>query len=150
MSDFSSWKELQPLDCGSIKIGLSICYEDAFANEYRENVGDATLLVNISEDAWFGDSLAPHQRAQMAQMRARELSRPLVRAANSGPSLFIDERGILQASTPQFEEHTLSRDVQPHTGDTPFKSFGNWIVSLSFLMLIGLAFRSRRVQTKRS
>ncbi|MFT6406883.1 MAG: apolipoprotein N-acyltransferase [Arenicella sp.] len=138
MSDFSSWKGPQSLNCGAVKVGLSICYEDAFAAEYREFVGDATVLVNISEDAWFGDSFAPHQRRQMAQMRAKELSRPMVRSANSGPSLFIDERGALLAATAQFEVAALSRQVQAHTGDTPFKRYGNWIISLSFLIVFGL------------
>lgn len=141
MSDFSSWQGKQALECGAIKVGLSICYEDAFADEYRWHIGDATLLVNISEDAWFGDSFAPHQRAQMAQMRARELARPLVRSANSGPSLFIDERGVIKALTPQFSVHTMSRSVQPHTGDTPYAKIGNWIIWLSLLVLTGLLFR---------
>jgi apolipoprotein N-acyltransferase len=143
MSDFSSWQGPQSLDCGAIKIGLSICYEDAFAAEYREFVGDATVLVNISEDAWFGDSLAPHQRRQMAQMRARELSRPMVRSANSGPSSFIDHRGVLLAATKQFEVATLARQVQAHTGETPFKRYGNWIIGLSFLLLLGFNAWSR-------
>jgi len=144
MSDFSSWEGVQRLDCGSINVGLSICYEDAFAAEYREFVGDATVLVNISEDAWFGDSFAPHQRRQMAQMRARELSRPMIRSANSGPSLFIDERGFLLEASAQFKTATLSREVQPHTGDTPFKRFGNWVVALAFLMVLGLVGIARK------
>lgn len=143
MSDFSSWNGVQTLECGDIKVGLSICYEDAFADEYRRHIGDATLLVNISEDAWFGDSFAPHQRAQMAQMRARELSRPLVRSANSGPSLFISEKGILDASTPQFEVHTMSRKVQPHTGNTPYAIAGDWVVWLSLLLLGIVYWRNR-------
>jgi len=139
MSDFSYWQGIQPLRCGdNINIGLSICYEDAFANEYREHVGDATMLANISEDAWFGDSFAPHQRLQMAQMRARELARPMVRSANSGPSVVIDHRGRVLAKTPQFEVHTLSHKVSPQTGDTPYKRFGNWSVYLCFLLLAGL------------
>lgn len=137
MSDLSSWNGAQSLDCGeAIKIGLSICYEDAFANEYRHSVGDATMLVNISEDAWFGDSFAPHQRKQMAQMRAAELARPLVRSANSGPSLFINTKGKVFAQTEQFEVAIASYSVQPHTGDTPYKRFGNWVVFLSMLVLI--------------
>jgi apolipoprotein N-acyltransferase len=148
MSDFSSWQGAQSLNCGAIKVGLSICYEDAFAAEYREFVGDATVLVNISEDAWFGDSLAPHQRRQMAQMRAKELSRPMVRSANSGPSLFIDQRGALLAATGQFEVAVLARQVQAHTGDTPFKRYGNWVVSVSFLMLLGWAVWPRLSKKK--
>jgi apolipoprotein N-acyltransferase len=146
MSDFSSWQGPQSLNCGEIKIGLSICYEDAFAGEYRQFVGDATVLVNISEDAWFGDSLAPHQRRQMAQMRARELSRPMVRSANSGPSLFIDHRGALLAATKQFEVATLARQVQAHTGETPFKRYGSWVIGVSFLLLCGFSAWSRRTK----
>ena len=148
MSDFSSWQGAQRLNCGAINVGLSICYEDAFAAEYREFVGDATVLVNISEDAWFGDSFAPHQRRQMAQMRARELSRPMVRSANSGPSLFIDERGALLEASAQFEVAVLSRQVQPHTGDTPFKRYGNWVIALSFLLVLGLVALSRKESHK--
>ncbi len=136
MSDFAKWEGLQPIQCGdSIRVGLSICYEDAFANEYRAHLGEANVLVNISEDAWFGDSLAPHQRKQFAQMRARELGRPMVRSANSGPSLFIDHHGQLLHSTPQFEVAIASRDVQPMTGRTPYMIIGNWIVWLALLVI---------------
>jgi len=152
MSDLSSWDGVQTLDCGeSIKIGLSICYEDAFANEYRQSVGDATVLVNISEDAWFGDSFAPHQRKQMAQMRAAELARPLVRSANSGPSLFIDTKGEILIETAQFEVAIESYSVQPHMGETPYKRFGNWVVLLSMFVLAAnlLKIRKRMYKLKR-
>lgn len=139
MSDFSAWKDSQSLQCGEhIKVGLSICYEDAFAAEFAKHSGDATLLVNISEDAWFGDSLAPHQRLQMAQMRARELSRPMVRSANSGPSAVIDQYGQVLADTGQFETATLLYKLQPQSGATPFKRFGNWIVWLCLLGFVVL------------
>jgi len=145
MSDFSSWQGQQDLSCGdSIKIGLSICYEDAFAAEYREHVGDATILVNISEDAWFGDSLAPHQRTQMAQMRARELARPMVRSSNPGPSFVIDQLGNIQTISAQYQVASFSEMVQPHTGDTPFKRYGNWIIYLSFLIVVVSLVTNRR------
>ena len=147
MSDLSSWEGTQSLDCGeSIKIGLSICYEDAFSNEHRKMAGDATMLVNISEDAWFGDSFAPHQRKQMAQMRAAELARPLVRSANSGPSLFIDVKGRVLLQTAQFEVAAVSHSVQPYAGVTLFKRFGNWVIYLSFFVLLLLLFVSRKLQ----
>jgi len=145
MSDLSSWQGTQSLSCGeSIKIGLSICYEDAFANEHRRNVADATVLVNISEDAWFGDSFAPHQRQQMAQMRAAELARPLVRSANSGPSLFINTKGKVYSQTDQFVVAIKSEQVQPHNGETPFKRWGNWVVYLAILLLIALMAMNAR------
>ncbi len=139
MSDFAGWSEAQSLACGErINIGLSICYEDAFSNEYRQFMGDATLLINISEDAWFGDSLAPHQRTQFAQMRARELGRPMVRSANSGPSLFINHHGKVQYASDQFVVVAQARSVQAMTGDTPFAILGSWIVWLSLLCVVAL------------
>ncbi|GHA04094.1 apolipoprotein N-acyltransferase [Arenicella chitinivorans] len=147
MSDFSAWQGDQALSCGDqIKVGLSICYEDAFANEYRQSLGAATVLVNISEDAWFGDSFAPHQRLQMAQMRARELARPMVRSANSGPSAFIDYRGRIESISGQFAPATLVQYVQPQTGTTWFLRFGNWFVyvMLALLGVIGLRQWARR------
>lgn len=147
MSDFSSWSGQQSLRCeGGINIALSICYEDAFASEMRDYVGDASLLVNISEDAWFGDSLAPHQRLQMAQMRARELSRPLVRSANTGPSVVIDHHGDVLARSGQFTAVSLVHSVQPHTGETPYKKYGNWIIWLAMLFLLALFAHVRRQQ----
>lgn len=137
MSDFAGWSSHQSLNCGDrIRIGLSICYEDAFSNEYRRFLGDATMLVNISEDAWFGDSLAPHQRTQFAQMRARELGRPMVRSANSGPSLFIDHNGKVLDTTDQFVVAAKSHAIQATTGETPFSRFGSWIVWLSLSVLL--------------
>lgn len=140
MSDFSSWQDLQPLNCGNqLRIGLSICYEEAFANEMRYFSGDATILVNISEDAWFGDSFAPHQRLQMAQMRARELSRPIARSANTGPSSFVDHRGKVIDQTEQFRESHLIASIQPQIGDTFYKRFGDWIIWLCSLVIAYLA-----------
>jgi apolipoprotein N-acyltransferase len=145
MSDFSAWSEQQTLSCGeTLRIGLSICYEDAFANEHRVFNRGSNVLVNISEDAWFGDSLAPHQRLQMAQMRARELSRPMVRSANSGPSAFIDHRGQILQRSEQFEPASLQQSIQPQKGATPYQRFGDWIVWVCIGFASFVAFTSRR------
>lgn len=145
MSDLSSWQGEQVLQCGErFKVGLSICYEDAFGSELRRHAGDASVLANISEDAWFGDSLAPHQRLQIAQMRARELSRPLFRSANTGPSAFINQYGEVEARTGQFEEAILRHSVQPQTGETLYKRFGNWVIWLALILLSLGAFFTRK------
>ena len=139
MSDFSSGSGVQELKCDGLEIGLSICYEDAFASGMRRSLPKDSqngILVNISEDAWFGDSLAPHQRVQMAQMRAIELARPMLRSANSGPSTHIGFRGEVLASTKQFQKDSLLVDVQPREGDTPFMRFGLWIVLFSFFFAV--------------
>jgi len=137
MSGFTSWQGEQQLQCPQgLNIGLSICYEDAFANEHRVNVPGSNILVNISEDAWFGDSFAPHQRVQMARMRAMELAKPLVRSANTGPSMFVSASGKLLGATQQFKADYLTAELQPSEAVTPFARFGNWIIYLSLLVLV--------------
>lgn len=144
MSDLSAWAQPQTLACGAeLNIGLSICYEDAFAEEHRISNNKANFLVNISEDAWFGDSFAPHQRLQMGQMRARELAKPMVRSANSGPSAFISHLGEVEAQSPQFTPTTLRHSVQPRQGRTPFSIIGNWIVWVAMLYVAQVVYRLR-------
>ena len=120
MSDFSSGPADQPLlTAAGQKIGVSVCYEDAFGEEIIRALPQATLLVNVSEDAWFGNSLAPHQRIQMARLRALETGRPMLRAANTGPSAVIDHRGEVTVHSRQFETAVLRATVQPMQGATP-------------------------------
>ena len=135
MSDFSAWTDDQsPLIVAGHPVGVTVCYEDGFVEEVLEAMPSASILVNVSEDAWFGDSLAPHQRVQMAQMRAREVARPMLRSANTGVSAVIDHLGRVVAQSPQFEPWVLTGSVQPMMGSTPFAAFGN----LPLLILLGL------------
>lgn len=139
MSDFSAGPPDQPpLMAAGQKIGVSVCYEDAFGEEAIRALPQASLLVNVSEDAWFGDSFAPHQRLQMARMRALETGRPMLRAANTGPSAVIDRRGEVLARSPQFQAHALTATVQPMQGATPYVRFGNWPV-ISLLAFVAIA-----------
>lgn len=148
MSDFSSWTKPQTMNCGDLKIALSICYEDAFSEEIRSNLGDGQIMVNISEDAWFGNSLAPHQRRQMAQMRAQELSRPMVRSSNSGPSNLIDANGVMIAASQQFSQQTLIGKVSPRIGSTPFLNYGIWVIYASGLWVLGAIIVRLRFKVK--
>lgn len=137
MSDFSAGPPDQPpLFAAGQKIGVSVCYEDAFGEEVIRALPQASLLVNVSEDAWFGDSLAPHQRIEMARMRARETGRPLLRAANTGPSVVIDDRGDVTARAPQFEVYALTASVQPMQGATPYVRFGNFPLVMSLTVIV--------------
>ena len=146
MTDFSVGDNNQPLlTVDGQKIGISICYEDAFGEEVLRSLPAANLLVNISEDAWFGKSLASSQRLQMAQMRARETGRMMVRAANTGITAVIDHYGKVVARSPQFQQHVLLATVQPRTGATPYARLGNWpLISALTLLLVGLFWRRRR------
>ena len=151
MSDFSSWQGKQPdISLAGWPAAVSICYEDAFGEELATTVEDASFLVNVSEDAWFGDSLAPHQRLQMAQVRAREYGRYFVRSANTGVTAVINERGEVIASLEQFITAVLSSSVLPMTGQTPYVRFGNGLflglLLLWFLLLMLVSFRKQNGQ----
>jgi len=101
--------------------------------------------VNISNDAWFGDSIAPHQHLQMARMRALETGRYMLRATNTGVSAIINEKGIITASSPQFIPHVTSDEVKPFKGLTPYARFGNWpVIIVAFLVLLITFFRLKK------
>jgi apolipoprotein N-acyltransferase len=142
MSDFSTGPARQaPLVAAGQKIAVSICYEGTFGEEIIRALPEATLLVNISEDAWFGDSLAPHQHLEIVRLRAVETGRSLLRATNTGISAIVDPRGRIVARTKQFQTAVLTGTVQPMRGATPYVRFGNYpvIVGLTLLLLaVGL------------
>ncbi len=144
MANFSRGASVQPLltlvdKKDGQKISVSICYEDAFGEEVIRNLPAATLLVNVSNDAWFGDSFAPHQHLQMARMRSMETARPMLRATNNGVSAIINYRGTVLAVSPQFEVAVLDGVVQPRSGATPYVRVGNWPMLLGLLLALGLA-----------
>ncbi len=152
MSDFSTGGANQPpLAAAGQKIGVSVCYEDAFGEEIIRALPAATLLANVSEDAWFGDSLAPHQRIQMARLRALESGRPMLRAANTGPSVVIDHRGAVAARSPQFQSFVLRASVEPRQGATPYVRWGNAPIVglLAGLVLAVFVVTRRRVVAPR-
>lgn len=143
MSDFSSWKFPQvPLVAANIDLAISICFEDAFPAEMRNQVAMAGAMINVSEDTWFGDSFAPHQRLQMARFRARESERAMIRASNNGLSSLIDWRGRINQYADQFSREVVVGEVQPRTGATPYTVFGDTpVISLaSVLLIIGRIF----------
>ena len=145
MSDFSAGPARQPtLHSGRLRIGVSICYEDAYASEVRKPLPEANVLVNVSDDAWFGDSIAPHQHLEISRMRALETGRDLLRATNTGISAIIDARGRVLARSPQFEPYVLSGEFQPRRGATPYVQSGDWwVLALSAAMLLVAIWRRR-------
>ncbi len=134
-TDFASGDRHQlPLMVDDIALAPSICYEDAFGREMLTFLPEAGLLVNASNDAWFGDSIAPHQHLQIARMRSIETARPMLRATNTGVSAIIDHRGRIVQRSPQFEPHVLRASVRPRSGQTPYV-----FLSDSFVLGLGLA-----------
>jgi len=146
--DTASGERFQaPLRVGDIQLAPSICYEDVFGSEQLDFLPAAGMLVNVSNDAWFGDSVAPHQHLQMARMRALEAGRFMLRATNTGITAIISPRGSVLHQSPQFETHALNAVVQPYAGRTPYMRAGNYPVLIVCLAFIGLAvYLTRRNQ----
>ena len=136
LSDFSRGGPAQaPLALAGQKVAVNICYEDAFGEEIIRALPEATLLVNVSNVAWFGDSLAPHQHLQIAQMRALKTGRSMLRATNTGMTAIIDHRGKVTALLPPYTQGTLTGTAQGRSGATPYVRWGNAPVLLLSLLL---------------
>ncbi|MDO4643118.1 MAG: apolipoprotein N-acyltransferase [Cardiobacteriaceae bacterium] len=134
-----------PLLTNNYKAGVSICYEAAFGRDMRHALPEADYLINISNDAWFKDSIAADQHLQMNQMRARELGREMARATNDGITVLLDATGHIKASIPRFERTVLSGSIQPYSGLTPYARYGNAIIcTLLILYAVLLAICTRR------
>jgi apolipoprotein N-acyltransferase len=126
-----------PLKIGGLRIAVTICYEDVFGAEQLHYLPEANLLVNVSNDAWFGDSTAPHQHLQIAQVRAAEAGRYLLRATNTGMTAVIDPSGRIVKRLPQFKPAVLDATVQGFIGSTPYARWGNYaVVSAACLVLL--------------
>ncbi len=125
-SEFSAGAAYQrPLTVAGHPIQTSICYEDAFPGEIIRYLPQAQLLVNVSDDAWFGDSLAPHQQLQIARMRARETGRYLLSDTNDGITAIVAPDGAVLERAPQFRATVLTGTVRFMEGATPYVRWGN-------------------------
>jgi len=146
--DMTPGSEVQPLlEAGGQRLAATICYEDAYGADQLAELPGATLLVNATNNAWFGDSSAPHQQLQMARFRALEAGRWLMRATSNGITAVIGPDGAVSARFPQFEPGILKAKVMPRTGLTPYARTGNWpILCSSFLLL--LVFTALRLRNR--
>jgi apolipoprotein N-acyltransferase len=139
-------RDQAPLEAAGVLLAPTICYEDAYGSEQLEVLRQATVLINVSNDAWFGDSTAPHQHLEIARMRALEAGRYLLRSTNNGVTAIIGPDGAVIDSIPQFKPAVLTGKVSPRTGLTPYAHAGNVpIVSLCLLALVlAIAMAARR------
>ena len=146
MSDLSRGAYDQPLlAAAGQKIGVNVCYEDAFGDAIAQQLPEATLLVNASNVAWFGDSLAPAQHLQMAQLRAVETGRMYLTATNTGITAAIDRDGRVLARLPQFAEGRLEATAQGYVGATPYVRLRDWpILVIALGVLIACTVIARR------
>jgi len=134
MVGFSGGPDNQPpLEIAGQRVAVNICYEDLFGHELLHALPRATLMVNMSNTAWFGRSLAQAQHLQIARLRALETGRPMLRATNTGMTAIIQPDGYVHAVLPPFEAGVLTETVQGYQGMTPFILFGD--LPLAFLVL---------------
>jgi apolipoprotein N-acyltransferase len=139
--DFSYGKSPSLFGIDNTRAAASVCYEAVFPEIIRESVqAGAGWLINVTNDAWFGDTVAPYQHLAMARMRAVELRRPMVRAANSGISAVIDPKGRIVRSLGLFRKGTVVAEIVPETGMTPFAKtgelFGYSCIIIGFLTFL--------------
>ncbi len=144
MSSFSPGPLEQPLlQAAGYKVGISICYEDAFGYEVIRTLPEAAFLVNVSNDAWWGDSFGPHQHLQIAAMRALEGGRMLLRSTNTGITAIVDHRGGIVSTAPQFQVAALTGQAQPRQGATPYVTWGNLPVVVFMTGVLGAVLLRR-------
>jgi apolipoprotein N-acyltransferase len=145
LADFGAGGDDQaPLEAAGYPLAASICYEDVFGQESLLHLPAASYLVNVTNDAWFGDSMAPYQHAQMARMRALETGRWMLRATNSGVTAIISDRGKLVAAAPLFEQAEVTGKITPMRGRTPYVAWGDAPVIAGLGLALGGAAVWRR------
>ena len=140
-SDFASGAPDQPpLSAAGEALAPTICYEDAYASEQLALARGSTLLVNVTNDAWFGDSTAPHQHLDISRMRSLETGRPMLRATNDGVTALIAHDGALIGQLPQFKPGVLAGTVEPRVGLTPYARSGNAPVLVLAFVAVAAGF----------
>ncbi|QTR44502.1 apolipoprotein N-acyltransferase [Thiothrix litoralis] len=140
------WHGTNTLNVAGQPMRISVCYEDAYAEEMIAGLPAATMLVNVSNDGWFTGSIEPAQHAEIARMRALETGRYLLRATNNGVSAIIDEKGKVTATAEPQVATVISGYATPMQGATPYVRVGNWLIIPLMFILLGLPVLLRRVQ----
>jgi apolipoprotein N-acyltransferase len=153
LADFARGGEMQqPLEVAGQKVAVNICYEDAFGAEIARQLPQATLLVNVSNVAWFGRSIAPQQHLQISQARALETGRTMLRATNTGMTAIIDPQGRVTRVAPEFAATVVRGEVQGRAGATPYVRWRDLPVIVGALLLViaGTAFSRRTLAARKS
>jgi apolipoprotein N-acyltransferase len=150
LGDFNRGAMVQPtLDWAGQRIAPNICYEDLFGEELARGFADParapTVLLNLSNIAWFGDTVAIDQHRQISRLRALELQRPMLRATNTGATVAIDHRGRVSHELPRLTRAVLEAEVEGRVGLTPYARwagrFGLWPLALLCVFALLVAWR---------
>jgi apolipoprotein N-acyltransferase len=144
MSDQARGGERQQvLHVAGQKVAVDICYEDAFGEEIIRYLPEASILVNVTNDAWYGKSHAAMQHNQLSQMRALETGRMMLRATNTGVTSIIDPHGNIVQMLPQHQEGVLTGMAQGYSGSTPYVRWGNAAMLGMIVSMLAAAWRLR-------
>ena len=140
----------QSFNLDDIRMAPSICYEDIFGSDLLDFFPQSNVIINITNNAWFGQSIASAQHLQMSKMRAIESGRYLLRSTNTGISTIIDPKGRIQATSKPFEYSVITGDFYPMKGQTPYMIWGDaFSLLLSiFLMTMGVIIGMLRLKIK--
>ena len=150
LSDFARGSSTQhPLQVGGQSVAMNICYEDVFGEEIIRQLPAASVLANVSNVAWFGDSLALWQHAQISQMRALESGRMMLRATNTGLTALIDAKGVMLGHLPPFRVGVLHGTVTGYAGSTPYVRWGNGPVLVICWLSLGLVVLQQMIRSKK-
>ena len=146
MSDFARGPEDQPLlQAKGYQIAPYICYEVVYPEFAAGLAARSDLLLTISNDTWFGKSIGPLQHLQMAQMRALEAGRWMIRATNNGVTALIDPFGRITTQVPQFQQAVLYGEVVPMQQLTPYLQWRSWPLAIVCALLLGWALLAGRI-----
>jgi apolipoprotein N-acyltransferase len=133
------------------RVAVNICYEDLFGNEIAAMLRQpepASILLNLSNIAWFGDSIALPQHLAASRMRAIETGRPMLRATNTGITAIVDARGVTRGRLAPFTRGVLEGTVQGMKGTTPYVRAGDWLIGAVLLLAFAATGWSMRVQRR--
>ncbi len=140
----------EPFAVAGQRLAVNICYEDAFGGELSYRASHATLLVNVTNDAWYGRSLAAEQHDQISAMRALETARPMLRATNTGITSIIDHHGVERARLPWFTRGILEGAIAGREGVTPYVRLGDATAVVLSLLIIATTLLLARRSTRKS
>ena len=150
MSDFSKGPAQQDLlqlkntNQTPVSLGLTICYESAFPLEFQKNMQGADLLISISDDAWFGQSLGAWQHLEMAQMRAKETGRYFIQATNSGMTAIISPQGQILKFLKPYQTGVLTGEVYSMKNQTPWMQAGIYPLLLLIFLMVAVAYCNKK------
>ncbi len=141
MSDqYPGDRKQSPMMLGTQRIAINICYEDLFGAELLDSLPEATLMLNLSNLAWYGHSWAQPQHLQIARVRALETGRPMLRSTNTGMTAIIRPDGTVLDVLPEFQRGALHAEVRGFDGSTPFARWGNRPALILAIGMLSLAF----------